>query len=226
VLANLISPMRKEHILKNYNTIIVDEASMVSEEIRKFIFTTYKQCKLVFCGDIGYQCDPIEGSLIEITAFQNIITMLINYRCKDEQLDNILNDLRTAIETKIKNVIDIITPIQTISKAELVKKYDVHDIILTHTLKTQDEYNQLLKDKEKYVIVKSTDDYSRGEIFYDKPSTKHMELRHGYTTHSVQGETFYDNIYIDKEVIANKKLLYTALSRAEYLHQLHFITDN
>ena len=53
-----------------------------------------------------------------------------------------------------------------------------------------------------------------------------MELRHGYTTHSVQGETFYDNIYIDKEVIANKKLLYTALSRAEYLHQLHFITDN
>ena len=163
---------------------------------------------------------------MDTTAFHNIKTMNVNYRCEDKELDEILNSLRTAIDTKIKNVTDLLTPIQTISKVELVKKYNVKDMILTHTLKTQDDYNKLLKHLEKYVITKSTDDYSRGEIFYEKPKTKNMELRHGYTTHSVQGETFYDTIFIDKEIIANKKLLYTALSRAKYLHQLYFITDN
>ena len=226
VLANLISPIRKEHILKTYNTIIVDEASMVSEEVRHLIFNTYRKCKLIFCGDIGYQADPIEGSLMDTTAFQHIKTMNINYRCEDAKLDEILNKLRFAIENKDKHITDILLPIQTINKKDLVAKYDIHDMILTHTLKTQDEYNKLLNHKEKYVITKSNDDYSRGEIFYEKPKTKSCEKRHGYTTHSVQGETFYQTIYIDKEVIANKKLLYTALSRAKYLNQIYLITNN
>tara|TARA_B110000285_G_scaffold158120_1_gene176435 strand:- start:187 stop:2937 length:2751 start_codon:yes stop_codon:yes gene_type:complete len=226
VLANLLSPVRSKYILKKYNTIIIDEASMVSESVRQFIFNTYKHCKLIFCGDIGYQADPIEGSIMDVTAFQHTTKMTINYRCQDKSLEAILNNLRTAIDSRIHDVYEIIKPIQTISQAELVEKYDINDIILTYTLRKQAEYNQRFCDKEKYVITKSNEDYSRGEIYYEKPDTKHMEKRHGYTTHSVQGETFHRNIYIDKEVISNKKLLYTALSRAKFLNQLHFITDN
>ena len=116
---------------------------MVSEEVRYLIFNTYRKCKLIFCGDIGYQADPIEGSLMDTTAFQHIKTMNINYRCEDVKLDEILNKLRFAIENKDKHITDILLPIQTINKKDLVAKYDIHDMILTHTLKTQDEYNKI-----------------------------------------------------------------------------------
>jgi len=222
VLANILSPARHEHVLKNFNTLIIDEASMVSEEARVILFKLYKGCKLIFCGDIGYQADPIEGRIMVLSAFQHITVMNENFRTNDPELLNLLQNLRNAIDSKA-DVYTLLDGVQRITKEQLVCQYKPIDMVLTHTLRTQDIYNKLLDVHEKYVITKSTDEYSRGEIFYAKPNTKQAEKRNAYTTHSVQGETFRQNIYIDMELINNKKLLYTACSRAKMLNQLYII---
>lgn len=223
VLANVLSPMRYDYIRKNFNTIILDEASMISEEARAKIFNMYSKCKLIFCGDIGYQADPIEGTIMNTNTFQHMTRMNVNYRCLDDKLATILRNVRDAIDNK-QSVYELLDDIQRISRSELVEKYKPTDMVLTHTLRTQEIYNELLDAFEKYVITKSDENFSRGEIYYEKQNTKNIEKRNAFTTHSVQGETFTENIYIDLELIANRKLIYTALSRAKRLNQLFIIT--
>ena len=49
------------------------------------------------------------------------------------------------------------------------------------------------------------------------------EMRHGYTTHCVQGETFNNMIYIHINEIRDERIFYTALSRAKYYKQIKLI---
>ena len=223
VLANVLSPNRFPKLLRKYNTLIVDEASMISEEARALLFKTYKKCKLIFCGDVGFQAAAVEGTQIKLGEFDNITTMLTNYRCQDKNLEKILNKLRRAIEENSKKGLDYIKDIQRITRDELVNKYETKDIVLTHKHTTITAYNKIL-DKEKYLITRSCKKYSRGEIFYEKPKTKHCDKTNAFTTHSVQGETFTENIFIDIELARNLRLLYTAISRAKYLDQVFIIT--
>ena len=78
---------------------------------------------------------------------------------------------------------------------------------------------------DKYYITENTQQHSNGEIVFNKPDKTKCELRHAYTTHSIQGETAEENLYIDINYITNKKMLYTALSRAKYHNQIHLITS-
>jgi hypothetical protein len=222
VLANIISPNRMPFVRRQYNTLIIDEASMISDEIRKFIFENYKQCKIIFCGDIGYQAEPVEGLEIDPTTFKHITEVCVNYRCKDPALETILESVRKAIKHKTTNIVKLLDGIKTITRTEMSAVYKVSDMILTHTHATRTEYDKIIKD-EKYYITKSDDNYSRGEIHFEKPKTKNYEKTNAFTTHSVQGETFKQQIFIDKELIGNKKLLYTALSRAQYISQLYIV---
>ena len=79
---------------------------------------------------------------------------------------------------------------------------------------------------EKYVILNNTEKYSRGEIVYkkiDEPGVRY-EVRHGYTIHSAQGETAKNKLFIDMNGLNyDIRLIYTAFSRAEYLHQIVLI---
>lgn len=222
VLANLLSPNRHKHILRTYNTILVDEASMINEETRKNIFSMYKHCKLIFCGDLGYQADPVEGVAMNAVKFENIRQFTVNHRCKDVKLERVLNHIRGAIEEcgqMSLNKYDL----KHIKRDEVPNLYKVHDIILTHTHKTRGEYDKIVTN-DKFIITKSCDKYSRGEIHYEKPSTKNCEKSNSFTTHSIQGETFHDNIFIDEELLRNKKLFYTAMSRAVNLNQINLVT--
>ena len=221
VLANLLSANRHKHILRNYNTILVDEASMVGDDTRKAIFEMYKHCKLIFCGDLGYQADPVEGVPMKSIHFENIREFTVNHRCKDVKLEKILNYVRETIRSGERmsfqdygmKIIDI---------EELKEKYKPCDMILTYTHRLRQMYNKIIHF-EKYIVTQSCDDYSRGEIHFEKPKTKHCEKTNAFTTHSIQGETFRDNIFIDDELLKNKKLFYTALSRAVTLDQIHLI---
>ena len=80
----------------------------------------------------------------------------------------------------------------------------------------------MFSNLEKYLIKSNSQDYSNGDIVFSKPNIKN-ELRHGYTVHSVQGETFKKNIYIDMRKIFDKRMFYTAISRAEYENQIYLI---
>ena len=115
--------------------------------------------------------------------------------------------------------------IKTITKEELKKQYKPEDIILNYY--KENTYSEMFKDIEKYKVIRNTRDHKNGEIVFDK-NIQYKEFRHGYTIHSVQGETFDKNIYIDirsrkGKVLMQNRLFYTAISRARYFGQLHLI---
>jgi hypothetical protein len=222
VLANLLSPNKHDEIIRKYNTIIIDEASMISEGARNLIYNMYSKCKLIFCGDVGYQAEPVEGREIDMNMFENINEVTVNYRSKCEQLNKLIQKIREGIKSGERNGMKYIKDIQRITRPELLNKYTTTDIILTHTNNTITMYNELI-DKEKYLVTKSCKKFSRGEVFLEKPKTNHFEKTNAFTTHSVQGETFNENIFIDIELAYNIKLLYTAVSRAKYLNQVYII---
>ena len=80
-------------------------------------------------------------------------------------------------------------------KEELKKIYNKEDIILVSENTFNDEYIKLL-DSVKYRVLENTRDYKNGEIVFEDVTTR-KELRHGYTIHSVQGETYEKKIFID-----------------------------
>ena len=85
---------------------------------------------------------------------------------------------------------------------------------------------------EKFYILKTDRNYCKGEIVFDKPDDNYKlgvdyEIRHGFTTHSIQGETAKHNLFID-DAHMEATAIYTALSRAEYLKNIYIVnySDN
>ena len=110
-----------------------------------------------------------------------------------------------------------------ITKEELSQKYDVKDIILTGTNETKNVYTEMFKHIEKYYCKENNRVYCNGDIIIgEKPDCK-SELRHAYTTHSIQGETAYNNLFIDASKMFDARMFYTALSRAKRLDQIYII---
>ena len=98
-------------------------------------------------------------------------------------------------------------------------------------------YTELLGEiHPKYYVLKTDRIYCKGEILYNRPNDNYTEevikngvkingdyeLRNAYTIHSIQGETAKNKLYIHKSYM-EATALYTALSRAEYLHQIKLI---
>ena len=76
---------------------------------------------------------------------------------------------------------------------------------------------------KKYYCKENNRWYCNGDIIIgEKPDCK-SELRHEYTTHSIQGETAYNNLFIDASKMFDARMFYTALSRAKRLDQIYII---
>ena len=56
-----------------------------------------------------------------------------------------------------------------------------------------------------------------------EPPKGRYEKRHGFTIHSVQGETYEGKIFIDIRNMFDLTMLYTAVSRARRSDQIHII---
>lgn len=236
VWANILSidPEQQNKIKRN-NVLLIDEASMMTEDQKQFIFKTYSNMKLIFCGDLGYQLSCIFGTEMNKEGFDKIIKNNINYRCKDNRLLEILNKLRTMIEYdlpkwEINNwVIQEFKKFNKYIKVDEID-YKIEDMILTGTNKLKDYFTKLF-DKNfgeinKYYITSNNRLYSNGEIIIGtKPDIK-CEIRHSFTTHSIQGETAYHNLYIDSSKMFDSRMFYTAISRAKTLDQIFIIEPN
>tara|TARA_R110002051_G_scaffold186358_1_gene255918 strand:- start:161 stop:583 length:423 start_codon:yes stop_codon:yes gene_type:complete len=138
-----------------------------------------------------------------------------------------INKIRNLIEakypsTEIKEYIKL--NFKHITETSLKSNYKPEDMILTHTNIRKNELTNVFKHLDKYYITENTPNYSNGDIILgSKPPGCRSELRHAYTTHSIQGETAEHNLYIDIRCIHFKKMLYTALSRARTWDQIHLI---
>jgi hypothetical protein len=219
-------PERWGAIARNYNVLVIDEVSMMSNESKELIMKRFNRCKIIMCGDIGYQLDNIgDGTPFKKELFDYYEEHNTNHRVKCKKLLFLLNKIRKMIASShvvsSKEIKEYI--INNFKKIKKIENYSVNDMILTFTNKRKDEFTEMYKDLEKYYITENTQNYSNGEIILHKPENTRCELRHAFTTHSIQGETTEHNLYIDITHINYKKMLYTALSRARYYDQIYLL---
>jgi len=109
-----------EKYISRWNNYIIDEASMIIEGLKEYVFKHVKG-KIIFCGDIGFQLPPVvvrkkklrekikktddlismygEKKCVEMTTdgFDNVTEMKKNYRVKCDKLMKLLTFLRKEI---------------------------------------------------------------------------------------------------------------------------------
>lgn len=210
------------NILSKYSVILLDECSMLTEQQKQYIIKNTTG-KVIFMGDIDMQLAPCEGEQMNRTGIDKITRLDKNWRFKDTKMIELNNLLRKNGDKKFIDYFSL--GIKTITEDELKKQYKPEDIILNYY--KENKYSDMFKDIEKYKVIRNTRDYKNGEIVFDK-NVLYTEFRHGYTIHSVQGETFNKNIYIDirsrkGKTLMQNRLFYTAISRARYFNQIHLI---
>lgn len=218
-------PDRWRLLYRNYNTFVIDEISMLSNEDKEKLIKRYPEHKIIFCGDIGYQLDPIEGSEFKIGDIP-VVHHKTNYRCECLDLQVILNLMRKYIEIGLfgNNYENIIKKLGFSIIDEKDMDYNVNDMIICSTHKQKDKYTKKYKHLEKYTVLENCRDYSNGDIVIgSKPEKVRCELRHAYTCHSVQGVTAQHKLFIDIRGITDMKMLYTAVSRCKRFDQIVFI---
>ena len=205
------------------NVYIIDECSMLTEHQKDYLLTNIRG-KIIFCGDLKCQCDPVsQGEQMTYKNINNIAPpSKKNYRFKDDTQLNTCNYLRDCIINKKSFNLKKL-PYQKVNKEFVKKNYSKEDIILVSEHKFNDEWSNTFKDLEKYRVKNNTRDYKNGDIVFEKMKNVQTELRHGFTIHSVQGETFKNKIFIDMRKMKSKKIFYTAISRAEYSQQIYLI---
>jgi len=237
VVALMTHPTRKYDLLRQYNTFVIDEVSMMSQETKEFLLKQFCMCKLIFCGDVGFQLPSFEGVSMNTEGFDNTTTFTENYRFTCDKHANICLKVREMISEEIDK--------ETISKFifsqyENVKELDYKptDIILCSRTKcgvkdhksncncNGKNYSAEWTNKygdTKWKCLERTAEYYHGDIYIgEKPKGK-WEARHGYTIHSVQGETYDGNIFIDSRNLFDVTMGYTAISRARKWEQIKII---
>lgn len=217
-------PERWGAIARNYNTLIIDEVSMMSNESKELILKRFAGLKIIMCGDIGFQLDNIgDGTPFKKEGFDYYEAHNTNHRVKCDKLLFLLNKIRNMMASNYgsKDIKDYI--LNNFKQIKSIENYSVNDMILTYTNKRKDIFTEMYKHLDKYYITENTQMYSNGEITLHRPENTRCELRHAYTTHSIQGETTEYNLYIDIRFINYKKMLYTALSRARTYDQIYLI---
>tara|TARA_R100000278_G_scaffold123233_1_gene112140 strand:+ start:3136 stop:5991 length:2856 start_codon:yes stop_codon:yes gene_type:complete len=212
---------------RSFSVFIVDEISMFSHEGRIDLMKRYPEHKIIFCGDVGYQLPPIEGSVFDVDCGLPVFHHTKNYRCECPELAKHLMYMRRLIGD---------SKIPTIDSEKLVKRmgyeivdsnsidYGVEDMILCSTHNQKNKYTERFKHLEKYSVLENSRDYSNGDIIIgSKPEKVRCELRHAFTVHSIQGETAKNKLFIDLDRFRSMKMLYTAMSRAKRKEQIVFI---
>ena len=230
-------PEKISFIKEKANVLIIDEVSMLTESQKEQFFMLYSDMKIIMCGDLGYQLPCFEGIEMTATGFDNIVKHTTDFRCKDERLKEIKNTLRQMIadkssKTDINNwVISAFAKLDRCINVETLKtKYDINDMILCGTNEVKNFYTGLFAgkfEKEKYYVMENNRLFNNGEIVIGtQPDKCKCEVRHSFTTHSIQGETASNNLFIDSSKMFDSRMFYTAISRAKTIDQIYLIVEN
>lgn len=230
-------PEKTNYISQTSNCLIIDEVSMMSDEERLLILKNFPGMKIIWCGDIGFQLPCITGKPFPVDQADNVVVHPNNYRCTDPKLLAFLEEMRTMIASKCdKSTINrfvmnrMMSLKRVISMDTLKKMYDVHDMILSGTNEIKDYYTNTFAgkfDEEKYYVIENNSRYSNGEIIIGVvPDKTKCEVRHCFTTHSIQGETAQHKLFIDSSRMFDPRMYYTAISRARTLDQVYIVVND
>jgi hypothetical protein len=219
-------------IQRYYNVLVVDEVSMMTEQQRKLIQDRFYECKIIFCGDCGFQLDPFtkdngivipfnEENFLNEEGKNKVIEHNTNYRVKCPIFKKHLSIIRWLMENNksIRNYVK--KNFTNIKQEEMI--YDVNDMILSRTHIKKNIYSEKYSDLEKYYIEDTNRNYSKGQIIIgDKPDIKCVK-QHAFTIHSIQGETAENKLFIDMDMLYDNKIIYTAISRSRRMENIFLI---
>jgi len=119
-------------ILKFNNVLIFDEVkvSQYTEFQKQQLFETYSTCKLIFCGDIGFQLPAITGNAMTHHGFDNFVGLKQNFRFTCDKHAAICNSVREMISSKVdrKRINDYI--VASYKNVTEITDYKPHDIVI------------------------------------------------------------------------------------------------
>ena len=145
---------------------------------KMFVKNGHLQGRIMFCGDVGYQCPPItKGVEMNESGFDKVTHYLKNYRFKCDNIKRILNYMRQCI--KDKEVFDLSLfkhEMNFIDKKQLKQLYKKEELILTAIReKPNIEYCKLFNNIPKFKVTKNCNNYKNGQILYEKIKGVPME---------------------------------------------------
>lgn len=217
---------RPDHINKlkrYYSTLLIDEISMMLDSQKNDIIKKFSGFRIIFCGDLNYQLLPIEDAIqFQINEIPEI-KHTKNYRVNNgDILAKYLLEIRNIMDTDNSVLPYILDTFKNINKNEINYNFE-KDLILCSTNSIKNEYTEKYKHLEKYYVLECNARYSTGQILLKKPENTKVELRHGYTIHSIQGESAIGNIFIDIRKMRDNRILYTAISRSKKWDNIYII---
>ena len=154
VLAWLVhsDPEKWAPIFRNYSTIIIDEASMISNEEKDLIIERFEYHRLIFCGDLGFQLPCIGGTEFKVEDYP-VIPHNTNRRCKCPKLQRRLDALRKGIE--LNKTLPILNKdflgIDIIDKDDI--DYDAKDLIISSIHRRKDYFTCKYASKEQLLEI-------------------------------------------------------------------------
>jgi hypothetical protein len=214
-----------------YNVYLIDECSMLTEN-QKYQMIEKIKGKVIFMGDLKAQLEPYSGGK-QMTAkdIEHVAPPSPkNYRFTCPNQLYACNYVRKCIE-EVACVTLTDLPYERVNTQYVIDNYKPTDMILVSrgakANKSKTNYNnfwsEIFKDIPKYKCEVNTRDFSNGDIMYEKVKGIQQEFRHGFTVHSIQGETFTETIYIDMRHMTDIKMFYTAISRAKEAKQIKLV---
>ena len=234
---------------KKYNVYLLDECSMLTEYQKQLLMKNI-QGRIIFMGDITGQLKPVvktediikwKATLkadqvwrriqqMGVYGIDYITELTYVWRFKCEKLRRVANEIR---ENMKKNKKANTSDFKIITRDTVVDFYDyTRDIILCARKEGTKGCCRTYTDKfshlDKFRVKENMLGYFNGDIIYEKIPGLSSELRHGYTVHSVQGETYEGKIFIDitdMNLNTDLRMFYTAVSRARKLEQIYLVID-
>lgn len=234
VWANIYSedPEKINFIKKYHSCLIIDEVSMMTESQKNFIFETYPEMKLIFCGDVGFQAPQFQQGEMEITSkgFDKVIEHKKNYRFKCKLLIDLIKEVRMMISYgrpsyEVNQVVKEHLKDRIIDHNVIKQMYKIEDMILSRSHNIKNTYTDMFSDMEKWYVKETNRVYQNGQIIIGNKPDIACNLQHAFTIHSIQGETSKHNLFIDIEKNYDSRILYTAISRATRLDQIYLVYD-
>lgn len=239
---------------KKYNVYFGDECSMMTEFDKEFWFKNIMG-RIILMGDPECQLLPIyekkkrdsevkqderRFKQMASTGFDYILDYNIVYRFNCSVLLNVTEKLRYFIKHPRKwNFNECKKILGFFKNIHITLLRDCHydykkDIILVARNKgkhSNEDYNEIFKEQDKFKVTENKFGHNNGDVVFEKVKGVRCEKRHGFTIHSVQGETYRNKIFIDLHHILEKgfipytdlRMFYTAVSRATKIENIFLV---
>lgn len=233
-----------DHIFEHYSNIILDEATMITDETFQIIKTRLRDDQTLIMLFDTNQLSCIGGQPI---AFHPDLTLLDIRRSTDpcfikkqERLTDLALRLREAERThsnQAQNEFDSFLTMfchETQSLSCLAEHYKEGDTVICSTHEQCDVVNNLLFPIYSILFDVPCYGTKRDKIVRRVPLSKWLKLReHGYhlgyglTVHKLQGKSINKPLWINvSNMVWEPALLYTAISRVRSERLLRFFIDD